>query len=105
MKPVKQNILVEQEPFNSIIPVLLLLGLLVIVIGFLLTTTITTHYKNTRLKDYALRLTDKINQLRTEQTGLQKEITALNNDPFYLEFLVRKDLGMCQQGEILIQQD
>ncbi len=103
MVTVKGNIPTEKEPFNSILPVLLILGVLISIVALLLTTIITTHSKNTQLKNHALRLTEEISQLRIEQSKLQKENTAINQDPFYLEFIIRKDLGMRKEGEILIR--
>lgn len=73
------------------------------IVIFLLTTTLKAHQKNARLKNYVNSLNLKIERVRGQNDNLQREISAINNDPFYLEMVMRRELNMLQQGEIVIK--
>jgi cell division protein FtsL len=105
MRVVKENFHDEKEPFNSLIPLFFWGGLLGLVFCFLCITTINVHSKNAQLQKHSAKLAMEIEQLKTEQSELQKETTALNNDPFYVESLMRNNLKMRKPEELVIQKD
>ena len=105
MTVVNENLLDEKEPFGSSLAALFWLGLFGLVIVLLSVSLTTTRYKNHQLKKYALKLTGEIDRLGKEQGVLQKEVSALKDDPFYVEFLMRKELGMSQKGEVVIRKN
>lgn len=69
---------------------------------FLLTTTLTAYYKNQKLKGYARQIVDDIGMLQANNETLRQEIHALENDPFYLEMVIRRDLHMLGNDEFVI---
>lgn len=79
------------------------LFILTCIIIFLLTTTSTAYHKNNQLKQYAFSLDQETQVLKNNHHQLRREITALNSDPVYLELLMRKDLKMLQEDEIIIK--
>lgn len=76
-----------------------LFGLIVI---FLLTTTLTAHLKNTKLSNHYQQICQETEQIRQTNLKLQQESHAITSDPFYLEMVVRRNLKMMGDKEIVI---
>ena len=73
------------------------------IIVFLLTTTLAAHQKNMRLKEHFIKLNYETQFLDYQNKHLRREITAIQEDPFYLEMVMRQELNMLQEGEIVIK--
>lgn len=69
---------------------------------FLLTTTLTAYHKNQKLKGYAQQVVVDIKELQENNHELRKKIHALKTDPFYLEMVIRRELRMLGDNEIVI---
>lgn len=76
-----------------------LFGLVVI---FLLTTTLTAHIKNNKLANHYQQICREIEQTKQTNLRLQQESRAITKDPFYLELVVRRNLKMMGEKEIVI---
>lgn len=46
------------------------------------------------------RLNKSVARLRAENESLTKELTRIQQDPSYTEYLIRRDLGYVKKGEI-----
>jgi cell division protein FtsB len=54
-----------------------------------------------RMNAHARSLKSDIEQLRTDNTRLSKEVAALKSDPAYIERLARDKIGLARPGEVV----
>ncbi|MBN1405069.1 MAG: septum formation initiator family protein [Candidatus Omnitrophica bacterium] len=81
-------------PKIKIIFVLFILALLaaIFVPGFL---------KFQKLSGINQDLTERIKELKIENTQLNREVKKLKNDPFYIEKIAREKMKMSKKGELI----
>ena len=75
-----------------------------LVIFSLTITLIVSSVKNLRLRHYAKDISGEIGTIYRENLELQREISALKNDPPYREKVLRDELQMGAPDEIIIKQ-
>jgi len=46
-------------------------------------------------------LLQEVEELKAQNQTLQREIRSIRDDPLYLEYLARSELGMIREGELL----
>lgn len=78
-------------------------SLIILVIVFLLTTTLTAYVKNKKLEQHYYRLISEIEQTKKSNEAIREECWALRNDPVYLEMKIRRTLRMMREGEFVIE--
>jgi cell division protein FtsB len=71
---------------------------------FLLTTTLAAHIKNSKLEAHYNQINKDIEKIKADNNGIRQEMGAITRDPFYLEKVIRKELKMQGEGEIVINQ-
>ena len=54
-----------------------------------------------KLNKQIANLESEIERVRESNKKLAKEISALKNDPLYIEKLARKELGLIRSGEVI----
>ncbi len=54
-----------------------------------------------KLNKQITELKKEIRKVRKSNKKLTKEISALKNDPLYIEKLARKELGLIRSGEVI----
>ena len=54
-----------------------------------------------KLNKQIANLENEIERVRESNKKLAKEISALKNDPLYIEKLARKELGLIRSGEVI----
>jgi len=74
-----------------------------LVVFSLTLTFIVSSVKNIRLRYYALSINREISEIQKENTNLSRQIEAMKTDPVYREAIIRRELGMGEAGEIIIQ--
>lgn len=75
---------------------------LILVVVFLLTTTLAAHVKNKRLAGHYQKIEKEIKQIKKSNIKLKQETYAVTRDPVYLEMLIRRNLRMLGEGEMVI---
>ena len=68
---------------------------------FLMYLLIPNYSTLLRYKEDREALNIRIKELEKENEKQKKEIENLKTDPFYIEKIARKELGMTRQGEII----
>jgi len=53
------------------------------------------------LRSRSKAIQEEIRRLRQENSSLAERIKRIHEDPYYLEQLARRELGMIREGEIL----
>jgi len=53
------------------------------------------------LRSRSKAIQEEIGRLRQENSSLAERIKRIHEDPYYLEQLARRELGMIREGEIL----
>jgi cell division protein FtsB len=74
-----------------------------IIIVFLVVSCIGTYIKNSRFKNYALSIKKEIFLIQKENEKLQKHIYLLSSDPIYREAVIRQELKMAYEGEVVVK--
>ncbi|OIO73558.1 MAG: hypothetical protein AUJ85_07840 [Elusimicrobia bacterium CG1_02_37_114] len=63
--------------------------------------TLNSGFRNLiKYKLQHIKLTGELEQMKSENERLEKEIYYLENDKSYMEYLIRRDLGYIKPGEI-----
>lgn len=91
----KQNAFKNKLKKISLIVIIVLSTVLVI---YAFTPCIIEQRK---LDKQIVNLENEIERVRESNKQLAKEISALKNDPLYIEKLARKELGLIRSGEII----
>ena len=94
MRNKKQSALSRLKKISLII-ILILFAVLVI---YAFTPCIIEQRK---LNKQITELKKEIRKVRKSNKKLAKEISALKNDPLYIEKLARKELGLIRSGEVI----
>lgn len=76
-----------------------------IIVVFLLTSSLTAYLKNQQLRKYAQHQIEEIIQIHQTNDRLRQEIMAITNDPVYLEKTIRRTFGMIKEGEVGIRKN
>ena len=69
----------------------------------LLTATFPNHRRNCELVAKSTCLKSEISELCRNNEARRKEISALKNDPFYIEAVARRKYKLIKPGEMLIE--
>ncbi len=59
------------------------------------------YFKYLNLKEKRLELTNEISLLEKENKQLKKQITQIQEDPFYMEKLAREQLNLSRPDELV----
>ena len=90
----KQNALSKLKKISLIVIVILCVLLAI----YAFTPCIIEQKK---LNKQIANLKSEIEKVRKSNKKLTKEISALKNDPLYIERLARKELGLIRSGEVI----
>ncbi|MBN1794586.1 MAG: septum formation initiator family protein [Candidatus Omnitrophica bacterium] len=71
---------------------------LVAILAFLF---VPGYIKIQELKERDRKLSDRVDELRKENEKLSGELERLQNDPVYIEYIARKEMGLVREGEVI----
>ena len=94
MRNKKQSALSKLKKISLIVIVILF----VVLVIYAFTPCIIEQRK---LNKQITELKKEIRKVRESNKKLAKEISALKNDPLYIEKLARKELGLIRSGEVI----
>lgn len=85
----------------------LMLWILVLIVAmvFLVSISISAYKKNQELDRTVADLERQLREQEGRNESLRREKQALEQDPVYIERILRKDLRMIRDGERVVRQD